>query len=257
MIDRRRFFEGMAACMLTVSRPGLAQPTNRLNRVGVLRANAATRDIQTTAVPQALRELGYIEGQNLVLDQRFAAGRFERLPAFARGARRAAVDVIVAVTAVRSPRSRRQLRRFRSSSSAISAGGRLDTSAASRVPAATSPGILIIRARRHTGSQKRIAHAGRAGDQTRGDAVAGRPQRRARTTTGSAQAAAALAVELVPSKCAIATADALPGLSPRGPIAVRRRHVYFVTDRKPIIELAAKYQLLRSTSGPSRPKTAD
>jgi putative tryptophan/tyrosine transport system substrate-binding protein len=45
---------------------------------------------------QGLRELGYVEGQNLVIEVRHAEGRFERLPAIAAELVRFKVDVIVA-----------------------------------------------------------------------------------------------------------------------------------------------------------------
>jgi len=44
-----------------------------------------------------MRELGYVEGRNLVVDWRFADEKFERLPALAEDLARSKVDVIVAV----------------------------------------------------------------------------------------------------------------------------------------------------------------
>ena len=46
----------------------------------------------------ALRELGYIDGQNLVIERRFAEGKIDRLPALARDLVQLRVDVIVAVS---------------------------------------------------------------------------------------------------------------------------------------------------------------
>jgi putative ABC transport system substrate-binding protein len=70
-------------------------------RVGVLtvpappepsdRANAAT------LLPSAFRELGYVPGQNLVLDHRSAGGRHERLAGLARELVQLRMDVIVAI----------------------------------------------------------------------------------------------------------------------------------------------------------------
>ena len=48
------------------------------------------------AFRQGLRELGYVEGQNLVIEYRYAEGRDERLPDFAAELVRLKVDVIVA-----------------------------------------------------------------------------------------------------------------------------------------------------------------
>lgn len=49
------------------------------------------------SVPAFLEEMGYLPGRNLVLEQRYAAGRLEQLPALARELVRARIDVIVAI----------------------------------------------------------------------------------------------------------------------------------------------------------------
>jgi putative tryptophan/tyrosine transport system substrate-binding protein len=50
-------------------------------------------------IPPALRELGYVEGQNLVIERRYAEGKLERLPGLTRELVQLRVDVIVAVSA--------------------------------------------------------------------------------------------------------------------------------------------------------------
>jgi putative ABC transport system substrate-binding protein len=50
------------------------------------------------AFQQGLRELGWIEGQNIVIEYRFAEGRFERLPGFAAELAQLGLDVIAATT---------------------------------------------------------------------------------------------------------------------------------------------------------------
>jgi putative tryptophan/tyrosine transport system substrate-binding protein len=56
-------------------------------------------------VPSALRDLGYIEGRNLVVVRRFAEGQVDRLPDLARDLIQQRVDVIVAVSeAIRAAR---------------------------------------------------------------------------------------------------------------------------------------------------------
>ncbi|HEV2056976.1 MAG TPA: ABC transporter substrate-binding protein [Methylomirabilota bacterium] len=50
------------------------------------------------AFRQGLRELGWVEGQNIVIDYRFAEGRFDRLPDLAAELVRLKVDIIVAVS---------------------------------------------------------------------------------------------------------------------------------------------------------------
>ena len=55
--------------------------------------------MQFSGIPKALAELGYAQGRNLVIEQRFAEGDAQRLPALARELVDAKVDVIVAVAA--------------------------------------------------------------------------------------------------------------------------------------------------------------
>jgi putative ABC transport system substrate-binding protein len=60
------------------------------------------RSFPTTAylLPLTLRELGYVEGQNLVIEQRFAEGKLDRLPGLARELVQLPVDLLVAASPV-------------------------------------------------------------------------------------------------------------------------------------------------------------
>ena len=74
-------------------------PAGAMARVGVLSFGSppgGPNPDPTGRLRQALRELGYVEGRNLVLEFRYADGRPERLPALADELLRARVDVIVA-----------------------------------------------------------------------------------------------------------------------------------------------------------------
>jgi putative tryptophan/tyrosine transport system substrate-binding protein len=76
-----------------------AQPPTKVYRLGILSpATVAPGDAASgpNGVPSALRELGYLEGQNLVVERRFAEGRIARLPGLARELMQLRVDVIVA-----------------------------------------------------------------------------------------------------------------------------------------------------------------
>lgn len=68
-------------------------------RVGVLaslrRPESLEDDEHYGEIPRGLRDLGYIEGKNLVIEWRFADGRYERFPALAADLVRIGVDVIV------------------------------------------------------------------------------------------------------------------------------------------------------------------
>jgi putative tryptophan/tyrosine transport system substrate-binding protein len=74
-----------------------AQPAGKVYRIGRLSSGSPIGP-NATLEPfrQGLRELGYIEGQNLVIEYRYAEGREERLPDLAAELVRLQVDVIVA-----------------------------------------------------------------------------------------------------------------------------------------------------------------
>ena len=75
-----------------------AQPAERLWRVGYLSLGVA-RQAWVAAFRDGLRELGYVEGENLIIEQRYAEGQVERLPALAAELLRLKVDVLVAAPA--------------------------------------------------------------------------------------------------------------------------------------------------------------
>jgi putative tryptophan/tyrosine transport system substrate-binding protein len=77
-----------------------AQPSDRVWRIGVLWPGASSPpnprlEAFLNAFRQGLRELGYIEGRNVVIAFRYAEGKYERLPALAADLVREKVDVIV------------------------------------------------------------------------------------------------------------------------------------------------------------------
>ena len=71
-----------------------AQQAPRVHRIGLL-LTGNSPDPNVEAFKEALRELGYIEGQNLVLDYRWASGRTDLWPELAAALVRVKVDVIV------------------------------------------------------------------------------------------------------------------------------------------------------------------
>ena len=72
-----------------------AQP-GRIPRVGVLASTYGATSPRGSAFVAGLREFGYVEGHNVILDWRMTDGRAERLPALVSGLVDANVDVIVA-----------------------------------------------------------------------------------------------------------------------------------------------------------------
>ena len=101
MIDRRALAGALTAALMTPPLTALGQNTARVYRVGILRPTApplsASEAMVATGITAALREIGYVEGRNLVIDARWAAGQLDRLPALARELVQAKVDVILAV----------------------------------------------------------------------------------------------------------------------------------------------------------------
>src|SRR5688572_22342363 len=72
-----------------------AQP-KKVPRIGYLSAvDPATDSGRAEAMRLALRELGYIEGQNIVIEYRYAEGKRDRYPDLAAELVRLKVDVIV------------------------------------------------------------------------------------------------------------------------------------------------------------------
>src|SRR5438045_7479364 len=75
-----------------------AQPPEKVPRVGYLIAGARS-DLQRQhlleALRQGLRELGYVEGQNVAIESRWAEGKDDRFPALPADLVRSKGDVIV------------------------------------------------------------------------------------------------------------------------------------------------------------------
>lgn len=74
-----------------------AQEPGKLSRIGVLISGSPSTTSKTTqAFRDRLGEMGYVEGQNLITEFRYASGRSEQLPAQARELVNLRVDVIAA-----------------------------------------------------------------------------------------------------------------------------------------------------------------
>ena len=73
-----------------------AQQSAKVSLVGVLRGDSSPNP-SVEAFQQALRDLGYLEGKNIVIEYRYAEGKVDRLPKLAEELVRLNVDVIWAV----------------------------------------------------------------------------------------------------------------------------------------------------------------
>jgi putative ABC transport system substrate-binding protein len=83
----------LAASVLICFHPAEAQQPAKVPRIGYLAA--ALGSSRHEAFRQGLRELGYVEGKNIVIEWRDAEGKVDRLPALAAELMRLKVDVIV------------------------------------------------------------------------------------------------------------------------------------------------------------------
>jgi putative tryptophan/tyrosine transport system substrate-binding protein len=97
-IENRKWaalFAIVVALTVCGARAEAQQPT-KVPRIGFLSGQSlSTISDRTEAFRQGLRELGYVEGKNIVIEWRFAEGKLDRLPALAAELVRLKVDVIV------------------------------------------------------------------------------------------------------------------------------------------------------------------
>jgi putative ABC transport system substrate-binding protein len=86
----------LCAMLFALSSSADAQQPTKISRIGFLGASSAsTLAARIEALRQGLRELGYVEGKSIVIEYRWAEGKFDRLPALAAELVRLKVDVIV------------------------------------------------------------------------------------------------------------------------------------------------------------------
>ena len=90
------FVYALPALILSTIQLAQAQQPTKIPRVGFLSGQSLSSiSTRTEAFRLGLRELGYIEGKNIVIEWRFAEGKLDRLPALAAELVRLHVDVIV------------------------------------------------------------------------------------------------------------------------------------------------------------------
>jgi putative tryptophan/tyrosine transport system substrate-binding protein len=96
-IDRRWIITRMPLALLAV--PGAAHAQRKVYRVAHLSGSgAAASKPFTAAFRDGMRALGYVEGQNLVLEERYAEGKLDTLPALAKDLVRTQPDLVLAAT---------------------------------------------------------------------------------------------------------------------------------------------------------------
>ena len=97
-MDRRTFIGTCAGSLLAIPCIADAQQPLKIARIGYLASSLAGGPHLPEAFRQALRDLGYVEGHNVVIEYRDAEGKLERLPTLAAELVALKVDVIVAAS---------------------------------------------------------------------------------------------------------------------------------------------------------------
>ncbi|MGH9426005.1 MAG: ABC transporter substrate-binding protein [Terriglobia bacterium] len=86
----------LSAVLFALCLPAEAQQPTKIPRIGYLMGSSfSASSARIVSFRQGLRELGYVEGKNIVIEWRSAEGNFDRLPALAAELVRLKVDIIV------------------------------------------------------------------------------------------------------------------------------------------------------------------
>jgi putative ABC transport system substrate-binding protein len=101
VITRRKLLLALTSGTLAAPLASFAQQQrSRVARIGLLEPGSASGYVKgAEALIAGLRELGLVEGKNIIMEYRWAEGKYERLPALAAELAQMKVDVIVAVAA--------------------------------------------------------------------------------------------------------------------------------------------------------------
>jgi putative ABC transport system substrate-binding protein len=100
MISRRTFLATVTGGLLAAPLLAIAQQAGKVYRVGFLWDSPTMFPDAIEAFRAGLRNLGWVEGRNIVIEYRWSEGRFDRLPALAEELSRLKVDVIVAPSSI-------------------------------------------------------------------------------------------------------------------------------------------------------------
>jgi ABC-type uncharacterized transport system substrate-binding protein len=93
------FSLAVGGLLLALGFPTEAQQAKKVPRIGYLSSTSPSAGAsRIEAFRQGLRDLGYIEGENLVIEWRYAEGKLDRLPALAAELVRLNVDIILSAS---------------------------------------------------------------------------------------------------------------------------------------------------------------
>jgi putative ABC transport system substrate-binding protein len=101
-MSRRRFVLALGSAAAVISFSSSAQRPATAKRIGLLTTRSKPASLEGDpgfgSYLKRMRELGYVEGQNVISEWRFAEGKYERVPELAKELADSKVDVIVAMT---------------------------------------------------------------------------------------------------------------------------------------------------------------
>ena len=96
-MSKKIFCFALVAILLALSFSVEAQQPKKVPRIGFLfGASASSNTDRTGAFRQGLRDLGYIEGKNILIEYRYAEGKLDRVPSLVAELVQLKVDVLVA-----------------------------------------------------------------------------------------------------------------------------------------------------------------
>ena len=96
-MNKKIFVLAPGALLFALCLSAEAQQPKKIARIGYLSAgDPVSRRDRIEALRQGLKELGYVEGKNIIIEYRYAEGRSDRLPELARELVRLNVDIIFA-----------------------------------------------------------------------------------------------------------------------------------------------------------------
>jgi putative ABC transport system substrate-binding protein len=96
LMRKKVFALALSAMLFALCLSAQAQQSKKIARIGFLSAtSASSQSLRVEAFRQGLRELGYVEGKNIVIEWRFAEGKADRLRELVAELVRLKVDVIV------------------------------------------------------------------------------------------------------------------------------------------------------------------
>jgi putative ABC transport system substrate-binding protein len=95
-IKRHAVIVSLALSLFAAPIVATAQQAGKVYRIGYLSAGTASQGV-SAPFRDALKELGYIEGRNLIVESRFADAKMDQLPGLATDLVRSGVDIIVTI----------------------------------------------------------------------------------------------------------------------------------------------------------------